>query len=237
MDRLQKKHTITKKGPTDLVTEADVASEKAVIASLEKDCPGISILAEESGGDRSNCTKAMWIIDPLDGTTNFAHGFPQFAVSIALMEKGLPKVGVVYAPVSGELFYACLGHGAWLNGDSIQVTQTATLLDALIVTGFPYDKQKHLTEVLYQLKTLLPLVRDIRRVGSAALDLAFVACGRLDSYYERALQPWDSAAGWLLVLEAGGVVTDYLGNPFSPFQQELLAANSDLHALLLPHLT
>ncbi len=233
----QQKHTIHKKGINDLVTEADPEAEAAIIAALQKDWPEISCLAEESGGTIPSPEETMWIIDPLDGTTSFAHGFPYFGVSIALLEKGVPKIGVVYAPLLDELFYACLGHGAWLNNNRITVTDTPVLIDSLVATGFPYKVKEYLPEILYQLENLLPNVRNMRRGGSAALDLAHVACGRLDAFYERDLQPWDAAAGWLLVLEAGGMVTDYMGNPYSPFQDELVATNSALHPALLPLLT
>lgn len=233
----QKEHTIIHKGEVDLVTEADPASEEAIIALLTEEWPEIGYLAEESGSTVKSNDETMWIIDPLDGTTSYAHGFPYFAVSIALLEKGLPKIGVVYSPLLDELFYACLGHGAWLNNKLIHVTDTAVLIDSLIGTGFPYKIKEYMPEVMYQLQNLLPKIQNMRRGGAAALDLAYVACGRLDAFYERDLNPWDSSAGWLLVLEAGGKVTDYLGNPYSPFQKELVATNSALHSALLPLLT
>jgi len=226
-------HDITMKGAINLVTEADVASESAVIASLNEDAPGITFMAEESAGDNPKSPEgAVWIIDPLDGTTNFAHGFPFFAVSIALLEDGIPRLGVIYCPMQDELFAACSNHGAWLNGTPIGVTDTRFLVEALVATGFPYDIHKHLNTVLAQMKAVLPKVRDIRRAGAAAVDLAYVACGRLDGFWELDLQPWDTAAGWLLVTEAGGVVTDFSGNGYSPFFPEILAANKELHPLL-----
>jgi myo-inositol-1(or 4)-monophosphatase len=226
-------HTIEMKGIINLVTEADVASESAIIASLNEDVPGIDIMAEESAGDNLKApTGSVWVIDPLDGTTNFAHGFPFFAVSIALLKDGVPQVGVVYCPMQDELFAACRGTGAWLNGTTIQTTNTKFLVEALVATGFPYDIHKYLDDVLGQMRAILPKVRDVRRPGAAAVDLAYVACGRLDGFWEMDLQPWDTAAGWLLVTEAGGVVTDFAGQTYSPFVPEILAANSPLHPLL-----
>ena len=226
-------HTIEMKGVINLVTEADVASESAIIASLNEDVPGIDIMAEESAGDNLQAQAgSVWVIDPLDGTTNFAHGFPFFAVSIALLKDGVPQVGVVYCPMQDELFSACRGTGAWLNGIPIQTTNTKFLVEALVATGFPYDIHKYLDDVLGQMRAILPKVRDIRRAGAAAVDLAYVACGRLDGFWEMDLQPWDTAAGWLLVTEAGGVVTDFSGQVYSPFSPEILAANSPLHPLL-----
>ncbi len=226
-------HTIEMKGIINLVTEADVASESAVIASLNEDAPGIDIMAEESAGDDLQApTGSVWVIDPLDGTTNFAHGFPFFAVSIALLKDGVPQIGVVYCPMQDEMFAACRGNGAWLNGTPIRTTDTKFLVEALVATGFPYDIHKNLDAVLGQIRAILPKVRDIRRAGAAAVDLAYVACGRLDGFWEMDLQPWDTAAGWLLVTESGGVVSDFSGQAYSPFTPEILAANSPLHPLL-----
>lgn len=228
-------HTITMKGKTDLVTEADLAAQDTITTVLAKDTPGIALLAEESAkGHTDNMDGQLWIVDPLDGTTNFAHGFPYFCVSIALLAQGKPQVCAIYSPCMDELFYACAGKGAWLNGDPIKVTATAHLIEALIGTGFPYDVPQHLQELIAQLKTVLPQVRDIRRAGAAALDLAYVACGRLDGFYERELQPWDTAAGWLLVEEAGGKVSNYEGQPYSVLSKEIVATNGSLHLKLLP---
>ena len=226
-------HSIEMKGAINLVTEADVASESAIIASLEEDVPGINILAEESAGDNFQVPEGLaWIIDPLDGTTNFAHGFPFFAVSIGLLKDGVPQIGVVYCPMQDELFAACRGSGAWLNGNPIRTTDTEFLVEALVATGFPYDIHKNLNDILAQMRVVLPKVRDIRRAGAAAVDLAYVACGRLDGFWEMDLQPWDTAAGWLLVTEAGGVVTEFSGQSYSPFVPEILASNRPLHPLL-----
>ncbi|HBI16219.1 MAG TPA: inositol monophosphatase [Desulfobulbaceae bacterium] len=226
-------HTIRMKGEIDLVTEADVASESAIIASLAEDAPGIAIMAEESYLGEAVAEQRAWIIDPLDGTTNFAHGIPVFAVSIGLLDQGQPLAGVIYCPMQDELFCASRGGGAWLNDQRIQVTATDFLVQALVATGFPYDIHKYVDQVLAQTRSVLPKVRDIRRMGAAAVDLAYVACGRLDGFWEFALKPWDTAAGWLLVEEAGGRVTGFGGQPYSPFRGEILASNSRLHPLLI----
>ncbi|PID72000.1 MAG: inositol monophosphatase [Desulfobulbus propionicus] len=231
-------HTISMKGATDLQTEADLASEAAILAALSEDSPGISILAEESSASAAfTFDDPIWVVDPLDGTTNFAHGFPHFAVSIALVDQGVPQIGVIYLPCSDELFCSWKGGGAWLNGENIQVTEAEFLIEALIGTGFPYDTHTHLQEIILQIETLLPKVRDLRRAGAAAVDLAYVACGRLDGFYERELKPWDTAAGWLLVEEAGGITSDYSGEPYNLGTQEIAAANPVLLKKLLPLLT
>ena len=229
-DRYEQPHAITMKGAIDLVTEADLASEAAILALLAEHTPGAAVMTEETaashGLERSG---RLWVVDPLDGTTNFAHGFPLFAVSIALLEGGRPQAGAVYLPILDELFCAARDAGAWLNGRRIRVTATGRLIEALVATGFPYEVERTLPTVLRQLAAMLPRVRDIRRAGAAAVDLAYVACGRLDGFYEMCLQPWDTAAGWLLVEEAGGRVSDFAGNPSSVFAAEILASNARLH--------
>jgi len=230
----EKPHTITMKGDIDLVTEADIASETAIVASLNENAPGIEIMAEESYDGQADTRKGkLWVIDPLDGTTNFAHGVPIFAVSIGLLENGQPMLGIIYCPMQDELFCASLGGGAWLNGRPIKVTGTEFLLQSLVATGFPYDIHKHLSRIVSHIKTVLPKVRDIRRCGAAAVDLAYVSCGRLDAFWELDLKPWDTAAGCLLVKEAGGRVSDFSGRNFSPFKTEILASNGRLHPHLL----
>jgi len=230
----EKPHTIKMKGDIDLVTEADISAETAIIASLNEDAPGITIMAEESyDGQADTKHGKVWVIDPLDGTTNFAHGIPIFAVSIALMENERPIVGVIYCPMQDELFCTSLGGGAWLNGRLIEVTETDLLLQSLVATGFPYNIHDRLETVIRQMQKVLPKVRDIRRCGAAAVDLAYLACGRLDGFWELDLKPWDTAAGCLLVEEAGGRVSDFFGQPFSPFKKEIVASNGRLHPLLL----
>ncbi|MGI6655596.1 MAG: inositol monophosphatase family protein [Desulfobulbus sp.] len=226
-------HDIRLKGRIDLVTEADVASERAVLAALNRDTPTIPVMAEEAAPKQKISSGQLWVVDPLDGTTNFAHGFPHFAVSIALLEANRPQIGVVYDPMRDELFCASRGGGTWLNGQTVTVTATRHLVEALVATGFPYEIKAALPFVMRTLSAMLAEVRDIRRAGAAALDLAYVACGRLDGFYEMNLQPWDTAAGWLLVEEAGGRISDFAGNPFSPFIPQTLASNSILHPELL----
>jgi len=228
-----KPHSIRMKGEIDLVTEADVAAETAIIASLDEDAPGLAVMAEESYDGQADISQRTWIIDPLDGTTNFAHGIPIFAVSIGLLDKGQPLVGAIYCPMQDELFCTSKGGGAWLNDQRIRVTETDFLVQALVATGFPYDIRKHIDQVIGQTRSILPKVRDIRRLGAAAVDLAYVACGRLDGFWEAALKPWDTAAGWLLVEEAGGRVTGFGGQEYTPFKGEILASNGVLHSLLI----
>jgi myo-inositol-1(or 4)-monophosphatase len=223
--------TVTKKGDINLVTEADLASEALIVDRIKSHFPRHSILAEESGetisiGDDSN---RKWIIDPLDGTTNFAHGYPCFCVNIALESEGEIVLGVTYDPTRDELFAAERGQGATLNGKPMRVSATETLGDALIVTGFPYDiKQRdnfarHLTNMLLS-------SRGVRRDGSAAIDMAYVACGRFDGFWEEGLNPWDVAAGLLLIEEAGGQVSYYDGSKFSIYTPPILATNGLIHA-------
>jgi len=232
-ERYRQPHNITMKGAINLVTETDVAAEAIITALLTEDTPGIPIMAEETTASHTLEAEQLWVVDPLDGTTNFAHGFPFFAVSIALLDHGRPVVGAVYAPLLDELFCAVSACGAWLNDQAIAVTDTSRLIEALIGTGFPYEIEQTLPKVIGQLATVLPRVRDIRRAGAAALDLAYVACSRLDGFYEINLQPWDTAAGWLLVEEAGGQVSTFSGAPYSPFAPEILASNRALHRQLL----
>lgn len=230
-------HTIKMKGEIDLVTEADPASEAEIIKILGREFPGIPALAEESADKNPRQAEGkVWVIDPLDGTTNYAHGFPVFCVSVALMDQGASRVGVIYCPLPDELFCAVKGGGAWLNGKRIRVTDTEQPIKALVATGFPYSIHEYLDTVLNQLRNILPAVRDVRRAGAAAVDLAHTACGRLDGFWELDLKPWDTAAGWLLVEEAGGRVTDFSGGPYSPFKREILATNGKLHDFLVSRL-
>jgi myo-inositol-1(or 4)-monophosphatase len=203
--------TVTAKRQNDFVTEVDRAAEAAVIETLHKAYPDHAILAEESGAaGRSDYT---WIIDPLDGTTNFIHGFPQYAVSIGLRHRGVITQGVVYDPGRNELFTASKGRGAFLNDRRIRVAKRAQLREALIGTGFPFREIAHLDEYMRMLKAVMESSVGVRRAGSAALDLAYVAAGRLDGFWELGLSAWDMAAGSLLISEAGGLVSDLDGEP------------------------
>ena len=198
---------IQRKGKNDYATNIDQMAEQKIIEIIKTAYPDHAILAEESGEQAGN--DYVWIIDPLDGTTNFIHGYPQYAVSIALKYKGRLEVGVIYDPIRDELFTAKRGGGAMLNNRRIRVAQQTTLQDALLATGFPFKTPTHLDAYLGMFKTLCMETAGIRRAGSAALDLAYVAMGRFDGYWEIGLKEWDMAAGVLLVQEAGGVVTDF----------------------------
>ena len=229
-----KPHEIKLKGAIDLVTEADVAAEEAILSILNKKFPDFLILAEESRSEYSKIPAGpTWIIDPLDGTTNFAHGFPWFGPSIACSINGKRHVGVIYCPMQDELFYACKNGGAWLNGKKIRVSETDSLIKSLVATGFPYEIKQTLNLVMDTFANVLPKVRDIRRAGAAALDLAYVACGRMDGFWEMNLKPWDTAAGQLLVEEAGGQVTTFKGHEFSPFIPNIIASNGKIHSDLV----
>lgn len=226
-------HHIDKKGRINLVTEVDKASEKLIFSLIKSTFPEHSILGEEQGqiiGSDNNC---RWIVDPLDGTTNFASGYPFFAVSIAFELNGQVVVGVVHDPCHEETFYAVLGEGAYLNGQPIHVSDNAILEDALLVTGFPYDVSSSPDIHLGMFHDLIIKARGVRRDGSAALDLCYIACGRFDGYWELGLSPWDIAAGSLIVKEAGGKMSDFLGEPHNMLYRDLMASNGKIHPALL----
>ncbi len=221
---------ITEKGrPGDLVTAADKASEQVILEVLRRHFPQHSILAEESGKLGNQDNEFLWAIDPLDGTTNYAHQYPCFAVSIGLMIQGVPKVGVIYDPFRDELFRAAAGLGATRNRRPIQVSQTAELSKSLLVSGFAYDRRETPDNNYAEFCHLTHLTQGVRRDGAAALDLAYVACGRVDGYWERGIAPWDVAAGIILVQEAGGNVTAYDGTPIKIESGRILATNGYLH--------
>lgn len=231
--------TVTKKSHADFVSEVDRAAEQTIIQTLLEAYPDHAILAEESGVHGES--EFVWIIDPLDGTTNFLHGFPQFAVSIALQHKGIITQAVVYDPTKNELFTATRGRGAFLNDKRIRVTKRVNLSDALIGTGFPYTRFEHMDAYIGILRDLMEQTSGLRRPGSAALDLAWMAAGRLDGFYETGLKPWDIAAGTLLITEAGGMVSDLHGSDTYLKTGHICAGNPDIHPQLLkiiaPHLT
>jgi myo-inositol-1(or 4)-monophosphatase len=218
------------KGRHDPVTEVDHASEEAIIELIRTERPDDAIVAEESGGLESS--GRYWIIDPLDGTVNFIHGIPQIAVSVGLWEGTTPLSGVVLDPLRDETFTAETGKGARLNGADIRVSPTEELDRAVVATGFPYDHADHAPEYSAALGAVLESVNGIRRFGSAALDLAWVAAGRFDAFWELGVSPWDQAAGILLVREAGGRVTDPFGNDSLPGTRLVMATNGTLHDAL-----
>ncbi len=234
LEKFGRKINISMKGEINLVTEADLASEKLIIERIRSYYPKHAILAEESGDavllDGVNTWK--WIIDPLDGTTNYAHGYPCFCVTVALEHDGEIVLGVTYDPTRNELFAAEKGKGATLNNKPIRVSETEKLGDALIVTGFPYnfkekpDFTRHLTDFLLH-------SRGVRRDGSAAIDMAYVACGRFDGFWEEGLNPWDVAAGLLLIEEAGGQVSYYTGEKYNIYSPPILASNGLIHGEML----
>lgn len=216
------------KGAINLVTEMDVKSEELIKKEIRNAFPDHQIMAEESDmPDRK--ADFRWIIDPLDGTTNYAHGFPLFCVSIALEIRGAVEVGVVYDPTRDDLFTATRGGGAFLNSRKISVSQTPSLNESLLATGFPYDLRESEANNFDHWNTMLPRAQAVRRAGSAALDLCYTACGRFDGFWELKLFPWDIAAGALMVREAGGRVTDFGGGPFDIYSKEVLASNGKIH--------
>jgi myo-inositol-1(or 4)-monophosphatase len=219
------------KDRNDFVTEVDRQAEQEIIYILRKAFPGHSILAEESGLQEGD--EHQWIIDPLDGTTNFLHGFPQFAVSIAMRHKGRLEHGVIYDPLRQEIFSASRGAGATLNDQRIRVTNRKTLEGSLLGTGFPFKSQQHLETYLDMFRALFPQTAGIRRAGSAALDLAYVATGRLDGFWEIGLSIWDMAAGVLLIQEAGGLSSDFTGGHEHLESGNIVAGNPKLFAEIL----
>jgi myo-inositol-1(or 4)-monophosphatase len=225
----QEPKIINYKGAIDLVTSVDRECERQIVEVLRNNFPKHSILAEEET-DLGIEGRYRWIIDPLDGTTNFAHGYPQFCVSIALECDDEVILGLVYDPLRGECFKAVKGEGATLNGGFIHVSAVKELDKALLATGFPYDQREKADLYLSFFKEFMTRSQGIRRNGSAALDLCYVACGRIDGFWELKLRPWDTAAGALIVAEAGGKLSDFSGNSFSIWGDETLASNGAIHS-------
>lgn len=221
------------KGDANPVTEVDEEAERAVLDILRQERPQDQILAEEAGGSAVDAPGRLWVIDPLDGTVNFIHGLPHVAVSVALWEGGLPRVGVILDPLRHEVFSAARGEGAQLDGVALEVSGESRMDRSLVVTGFPYDRRAHAAAYAHTLGAVLAQVQGVRRLGSAALDLAWVAAGRFGGYWEYGLKPWDSAAGALLVTEAGGVVTGLDGEAFRLDSPGVVAAAPGLHRALL----
>ncbi|MCT7969664.1 inositol monophosphatase [Laspinema sp. D1] len=226
-------NAIEEKGrPGDLVTAADKASEKAILEVLRRHVPEHGILAEESGKLGDSTSQYLWAIDPLDGTTNFAHQYPPFGVSIGLLIDGIPQVGVVFDPFHNELFRAAKGLGATRNRQPIRVSETVELRNSLLVTGFAYDRRETPDNNYAEFCHLTHLTQGVRRSGSASIDLCYVSCGRLDGYWERGLSPWDLAAGVVILSEAGGKITAYDGSPWKIESGRILATNGKLHERL-----
>ncbi|MBB3225656.1 myo-inositol-1(or 4)-monophosphatase [Luteibacter sp. Sphag1AF] len=222
--------SIVEKQRMDFASEVDRLAEAEIVKELRRAYPTHAILAEESGAIGKG--PLVWVIDPLDGTHNYLRGIPHFSVSIALLEKGEPVYGVVFDPLRDELFTASKGDGAYLNDRRIRVSKRDGLPGALLGTGYPYRARNHLESQLAMTQALLADAEDIRRMGSAALDLAYVAAGRLDGYFEPGLQPWDMAAGALLVREAGGVYGDFAGREGLPANGNIIAANHKIAAAM-----
>jgi myo-inositol-1(or 4)-monophosphatase len=230
--RLRRISVTRKTNSIDLVTEADRESEKAVIKTLSRAFPDHAILAEESGAN-AQTSRHRWIIDPLDGTTNFAHGYPQFCVSIAYERSGRVEIGVIFDALKRELFLAIRGRGARLNSRRIRVSRAPTLDVALLATGFPYDRRERRNFYLTFWEAFMMRTQGVRRTGSAALDMCYVACGRVDAFWEFGLRPWDVAAGALIVTEAGGRVSNADGSRLDIGARNILASNGRLHRAML----
>jgi myo-inositol-1(or 4)-monophosphatase len=232
---------ITPKGRNDYVSDVDRQAEREIVNILQRAYPTHAFMGEEGGAQGPDQAEYVWVIDPLDGTTNFLHSFPHFAVSIGLFHKGRIDKGVVYDPIKQELFTGTRGGGAMLNNRRLRVTKQSGLVGALLGTGIPFKDQSYLDAYLGMLKDLLRDAAGIRRAGSAALDLSYVAAGRMDGFWEIGLKPWDMAAGVLLIQEAGGIVTDLEGNDKHFETGGIVAASPKLHqamcGLIAPHLT
>jgi myo-inositol-1(or 4)-monophosphatase len=223
---------ISKGSAVDLVTEVDLASERLIVEGLRRCFPDHAVYGEEIGGVLPELGP-LWVVDPLDGTTNFAHGYPVFSVTLALLVDGQPELGVTYDPLRDDLFWAQRGQGAWRGQRRLRVSTTADLGASLLATGFAYDRASNTDNNLVEFGYFMPKTRGVRRGGSAALDIAWVAAGWLDGYWERGINVWDVAAGVLMVHEAGGLVTTYSGRPWQPLDRNVVAANGVLHTALL----
>src|SRR4051794_1383215 len=224
---------IDKKGTIDLVTEVDIAVERMFRAMIAERFPDHQVLAEEMGGAATAPEGPCWVFDPIDGTTNFAHGLPIFCSSLALEIDGVAQVAAVYDPSRRELFTAERGGGALLNGRPMHVSAQATLLESVLVTGFPYDVHARVAEIVGLFAEFVGRARAVRRLGSAAIDLCYVAAGRLDGFWERDLNAWDIAGGALLVEEAGGTITNFEGQPFHSRGRDVVASNGHIHQAML----
>lgn len=232
MRHFNRSHQVTCKRGAGIVTEADKAAERFLVRNIFRKFPNSSIITEESGEFRRS-SSLCWVIDPLDGTSNYAHGFPWFCVSIGLYEEERPVAGVVYHPVNREMFFAETGCGAWLNEKRIYVSGNRRLERALLGTGFYYARGEKLRREMELFRRMNEVALGVRRPGAAALDLAYVACGRYDGFWERGLSPWDVAAGLILVAEAGGKFSNFKGLKTTIFDREILATNGRLHSKMI----
>lgn len=233
LDYARQGFRIEYKNAIDLVTDADRKSEQVIIETIRRTYRHHDILAEERGMDSVGTSPYKWVIDPLDGTTNFAHGFPMYCVSIGLEYRGQMGLGVILDPTRRDLFVAVSGQGATLNGEPISVSRSSTLNEALLVTGFAYDLRESTHNNLGYFSRFCLAARGVRRTGSAALDLCYVAAGRFDGFWEMKLHPWDMAAGSLMVTEAGGRMSDFKGGTFSIYGNEMVASNGLIHDEML----
>jgi myo-inositol-1(or 4)-monophosphatase len=234
LERLGVAHDVTRKGEVDLVTEVDLVLGERITERINSRFPEHSVASEETW-DQQTATLAdyVWLVDPLDGTTNYVHGYPAFCVSVALAQRGEVLVGCVFDPLHDELFYAQKGGGATLNGSRIRTSDQDRLISSLLSTGFPYVRGSVGDQNVALLKKLLPTIQGVRRSGSLALDLAYVAAARLDGHWELNVKPWDTAAGGLLIKEAGGDISNMRGEAWTPFEEAIVATNGKIHQELL----
>ena len=229
---LDRPREVAFKSRADLVTDVDLRSERLLVAALRERFPDHRIVAEEGGGQEA-AARYTWLVDPLDGTTNYAHGYPVFSVTLALLDQGALELGIVYDPLRDECFTAQRGGGAWLNGRQLNVSSTIDLRAALISTGFPYNRWRSAETNIPEFSAMIMHCQGVVRSGSAAIDLAYVGAGRSDGHWELGLKPWDSAAGALLVREAGGQVTDRIGQAYDPWNGRVVATNGAIHDQVL----
>jgi myo-inositol-1(or 4)-monophosphatase len=234
LERLGSAHDVTKKSEVDLVTEVDLVLGERITEQINSRFPEHSVISEERWDGRTDgLADYVWLVDPLDGTTNYVHGYPAFCVSVALTRRGDVLTGCVFDPLHDELFYAGKGSGATLNGSRISTSEKDELISSLLSTGFPYARGTVAEQNVTLLRKLLPTIQGVRRSGSLALDLAYVAAARLDGHWELSVKPWDTAAGGLLIKEAGGQISNVRGEAWTPFEGDVVATNGKIHEELL----